>query len=240
MYQSVPGPVQRAYPCAVQDDPFFRLCGRAKEDQNFLNVIESLRRGELSRKAGMEFLNMDGPLYHDTRAQSIMTAVQSNVTGATTDKMLHPAAFTNVPAMYFSVVKKVRQTIGTSVTHGATVGNIQVDIYFGSSDAGTTLLASSAAFAGVNAGVGPYVITAFGVSRGGALATAVPMVAYGTFGASVATVLASTGTPAFPSGAIAPVNIDATAALGFMIQCKNSGANASTYATHDLVFEALN
>ena len=240
MYQTVPGPSQRAYPCDVHDDPFFRLCGRAEEDTNFLNVIESLRRGELSRAAGREFLNMDGPLYHDTRQQAIMGAVGANITGATTDKMIHLAAFTNVPAMYFSVAKKVRQVVASSVTHGATVGNITIDVYYGSTDAGTTLLCSSAAFAGVNAGVGPYVLTAFGLSRGGAVPTAVPMVAYGTTSFSIATVLAATGYPAFPSAAIAPVNIDATAALGFTIQVKNSGANASTYATHDITFEALN
>lgn len=241
-YQSHPGPMGVLYGggLRVQDDPWFRLCWKAERDDNFLNVIDSLRKGELSRVAGREFLNMDGPLYHNTREASILGAVQSNVTGATTAKMLHPAAFTNLPAMYFSIVKKVRQTVATSVTHGGTVGNITPTVYYGSSDAGTTLLCTGVAVAGVNSGVGPYILTAFGASRGGALASAVPMVAYGTFASGSPTILVANHVTAFPTGAIAPVNIDATAALGFLIQCMNSGANASTYATHDITFESLN
>lgn len=240
LFQHNPGPTQRAYPCSVQDDPYFRLCEAAEKNENLLNVIESLRQGELSRAAGREFLNMDGPLYHDTRAQSIVAAAQTAIAGATTAKMLHPASFTNVPAMYFAVVKKVRQTLAVSVTHGAAVGNVTPTIYFGSSDAGTTLLATGQAQAGVNAGVGPYILQAVGHSRGGALASAVPMVAWGTLLASAAVILQASALPVIPAGAIAPVNIDATTALGFTIQCANSGANGSSYVTHDIVFEALN
>jgi hypothetical protein len=241
-YQSLPGSHGSIYAggLRVQDDPWYRLCSKAEENPNFQNVIESLRLGELSRNAGREFLAMDGPLYHDTRAQSIVTATQANVTGTTTAKMMHPAAFTNLPAMYFSVAKKVRQSVAVSVTHGATVGNVTPVIYYGSTDAGTTLLATGVAQAGVNAGVGPYIIQVYGISRGGAVVSAVPMVAYGIFQASSAVVLPANMVPGIPTAAIAPVNIDATAALGFTIQALNSGANGSVYATHDITFEALN
>ena len=154
----------------IRDDPWFKLCQQAEKDARFLDVIESFRKGEMSRKAGMEFLNADGNLLHDTRQQSIMGAAQNAITGATTAKMLHPPQFSNLPPMYFSIVKKVRQSLGASVTLGATVGNITPTIYFGSSDAGTTLLATGVAQAGINAAaIAAWFITIYGKSAGGAL-----------------------------------------------------------------------
>jgi len=241
LYQPLPGSHGSIYPQRVGDDPWYRLCAAAEENPNLLNVIESLRQGELSRMAGREYLGMDGPLYHDTRAQSIMTAAQANVTGATTAKMLHPAVFTNVPSMYFSAVKKVRQTLGINVTLGATVGNITPTIYFGSSDAGTNLLATGVAQAGVNAAaISAWFATIYVTSRGGALASVVPTIAYGNLQVPLSHILSTAQSSPIPTGAIAPVNIDATAALGVMLQCANSGANGNTYAVQDLTFEALN
>ena len=90
------------------------------------------------------------------------------------------------------------------------------------------------------AAINTWIAWAMGISRGGALATAVPMVAYGQMWFPLAHVLSTAVSANIPTGATAPVNIDATAALGFMIQAANSGANGNTYAVHDITFEALN
>lgn len=228
----------------IRKDPWYGICLRAERDKRFERVRDEIIEGRRAMDEGRLVYNMDGgPFFHDTRAQSVITAPCTSVTGATTDKLLWPGSLTAVPANYFIAGKKVRLTAWVSVTSGATPGNSGIELYVGSADAGGVLLASATVFATIGAQSNmPFLITACLKSNGGAVETAKPCEAYATWQAPVAIVTAANQQASNPIPITAPaaVNIDNTlSTLGFNIQMKNSGANASSYVTRDITFEAL-
>ena len=228
----------------VRNDPWYQICLRAQREPKFERVRDEILEGRRAYEEGRMVYNMDGPYYHDTRAQSVITAAATSVTGATTDKLVHPASLITLPQGYFTAGKKLRMTLWVSVTSGTTPGNSQIDAYVGSTDAGGTLVVSSAAFATVATQSNmPHLITMHLTCRGGAVETAKPVEAYGSFVCPTAITTAANQQAANPIPIVTPanVNIDNTATtLGFNIQMKNSGANANAYVTRDLTFEALN
>src|SRR6266536_2182244 len=132
----------------IRDDPWYKICLRAERDKRFEKVRDEILEGRRAMDEGRLVYNMDGgPFFHDTRSQSIITAPATAVTGATTDKLLHPGSLTAVPTGYFIAGKKLRLTVWVGVTSGTTPGNGGIELYVGSADAGGTLMASSAAFA---------------------------------------------------------------------------------------------
>lgn len=228
----------------IRNDPRYIICERAMEDKRYAKVLEQLDRGTKTMREGMHYLNMDGPLYHDTRQQSIVTAAQTSITLASTDKLLHPGSLTSLPALYFGAGKKIRVTVYGSMTTAATPGNIGVELYYGTTDAGGTLLASSAAIALVaNATTLPVIITANLICRGGAVPTAIPTLSYAWFNLPIGLITAANyqagGNGLIPALTPAAVNIDTTTAQGFNIQIKRTGSTAETFTTHDVTFEAL-
>src|SRR5262249_44258429 len=128
-------------------------------------------------------------------------------------------------------------------TSGTTPGNIGIEAYVGTADAGGTLIVSSTVAAGVGTQSNmPFLITMYLKCNGGAVETAKPVEAYGWGMAPTAIRNAANpqGSTPIPITAPAAVNIDNTlSTLGFNIQMKNSGANANTYTTRDITFEAL-
>jgi hypothetical protein len=227
----------------VRQDPWYIICERAMEDKRYARVRDQILRGARTMAEGIGYFNMDGEiLFHNTRVQSVISAAATSVTGATTDKLLHKADLITLPQGYFKAGKKLRMTLEVAVTSGTTPGNSQIDIYVGSTDAGGTLIVSSAAFATIATQTSlVHIITAYLVTRSGVEET-VPVEAYGTFVCPTAITTAANQQAAnpIPVGAPANVNIDNTlTTLGFNIQMKNSGANANTYVTRDLTFEAL-
>jgi hypothetical protein len=226
------------YPCPIEQDPRFILARKAEEDPRYLEVLQKLDAGLMSAAEGKQFLNADGIYYHDTRLPHII-ADESTVTGATTDKLLAPGARTALPANYFTVGKKVRLTVMFRMTTGAAAGNVGMEIYYGTTDAGGTLLASSGAIA---LGNGKTNITCKAVAYGQcrAIGATAAFLAWGELYTDPASAVLTNNYLLVPASAPTSTNIDTTSAQGFNIQMKNSGANASSYTVHDLIFEALN
>jgi hypothetical protein len=144
--------------------------------------------------------------------------------------------------MYFTAGKKIRLTLYGSITTAATPGNLVIKIYFGNTDANTTVLATGSAMALVASQTTiPFIITVQAVSRGGAVPTATPVLAYSTqFLVPVALITAANQVPMIPAATPTAVNIDNTQALGFNVQFNRSGSTAETATVHDITFEALN
>jgi hypothetical protein len=158
---------------SVRNDPWYQICLRAQQDKRFERVRDEIIEGRRAMEEGRMVYNMDGgPYFHDTRAQSIITAPCTSVTGASTDKLLWPGSLTAVPAGYFTAGKKLRLTAWVSVTTGVTPANGGIELYVGSADAGGTLVASSAAFALVGSqSTMPFLIVAYLKCNGGAVET---------------------------------------------------------------------
>lgn len=227
------------YPLAIEDDPWYRLTKRAEEDDRALDAVHHFLLGKLSRAAGMEFLNADDKFYRDSKAQAFLVADESGITGTTTDKMLSAGARTALTANYFYPTKRVKVEYFFRYTTGTTPGNIGVEVYYGTTDAGGTLLASSGAVALVGTKTN---ITcraeAYGHCR--LLGTSGSLFAFAQLSTDPASGVLTNNFLLVPAATAAVTTIDTTTAQGFNIQLKNSGANASSWTVHEMLFEALN
>jgi hypothetical protein len=223
----------------IRRDPRYIICERAMEDPRYASVLEQLDAGRRLDLAGRQLLNMDGPFFHDTRAQAVITAPQTAITLAATDKLLYPGALTALPAQYFYAGKKCQLLVYGTITTAATPGNLGVELYYGTTDAGGTLLASSAALTLVASQTTiPFWATCYIKANGGAVPTAFPVEAYAKL--EIGTAVIAAGGGLVPASAPAAVNIDSTAAQGFNVQFKRSGSTAETATTRDITFSALN
>lgn len=228
----------------IRNDPWYVICQRAMEDRRYERVRDGIMRGNKTLSEGMGYFNMDGgPLFHDTRAQSVITAPATAITLASTDKLLHPGALTAVPTGYFTAGKKLRLTIWGTMTTILTPGNIGIELYVGSADAGGTLVASSAAAALIASQSNiPILIVAYLKCNGGAVEGAKPVEGYARWETAVALVTAANQSAASPIPIATPaaVNIDNTlSTMGFNVQIKRSGSTAETFTTRDITFESL-
>lgn len=183
----------------------------------------------------------DGPFYTDAKQSAFGIAADAAVTLATTDKMIYPGVKTLInPANLFDGKMYEVYLYGT-VTTAATPGNLGVEVYWGSTDAATTLLASSAAWALVaNQTTIPFLITCrLRINSRGATGAAE---AYAKLEIGTAVMTAATlGAGLIPASAPAPVTVDTTAATsGLGVQMKRSGSTAETVTTRIPVFNALN
>lgn len=186
----------------------------------------------------------DGLYYHDTIGPgSFISAAQTAITLATTDKLLYPGFLTSLPANFFSRPgKKLRLTVYGTITTALTPGNIGVELYFGTADATGTLLASSAALALVASQTTvPFRIEAYCQCRGvGASGSGGSLFAYAIAKFGIAVVANPNDHFHVPASAPAAVNVDTTVAAGFNVQFKRSGSTAETATTHDVILESLN
>ena len=189
--------------------------------------------------------------YHETRNPTVQTADYTSITGATTSKSIMsvtadlPGSQLTYPAGYWQAPKKWHCRMYVKMTTGATAGNITIEIRMqtGASvtDAGGTIMATSAAVALANAKTSASVFLDFTVEARGQIGTTTPMFVKG-FALTDPTfaVWASTVNPIFiPSNAATTVNFDTTLAGTVNVQMKNSGANASTYVVQDLQVNAI-
>lgn len=236
IYQSVPN---RVYPCPVGDDPVYRLALRAEDDENFMNVLYDLQLGQLSRKAGMEFLNSDGPFYRDSRPQAFIIADEAAVTLAATDKLMTAGARTALVANYLTIGKRLKVEYFGRFTTALTPGNIGAEIYYGTTDAGGTLLASSGAVA-LTASKTNITFRAEAYLSVRAIGASGSVIAFGQFSSDPAGALLTNNFLLVPASAAAAVTVDTTAAQGFNMQIKRSGSTVETLQIHDMLFEALN
>jgi hypothetical protein len=229
----------------VLDDPRHLVAERAMRDERFLSVVHFLDKSawqafEQQSKGWQPFTAMDGARYRDSREPYIM-ASQTGITLAATDKLLYPGGMTALPANYLGVGKKNKLTVYGAVTTGLTPGNLGVELYYGTADAGGTLLASSAspALTASRTSMSAVIEAYFRMQTPG---TAAAMLAWAKsiFGGASTNDLLGTPTLFTPAAIPATVNIDTTAASGLNIQVKRSGSTGETFTTWDLIFEALN
>lgn len=229
----------------IRNDPWYVICQRAMEDKRYERVRDQIIRGRRTLEEGRGYFNMDGgPFFHDTRAQSIITAPATAITLAATDKLLHPGSLTAVPAGYFIPGKKLRLTVFGTMTTAVTPGNLQIAAYVGSADAATTaVLPSSAAITLVASQSNiSMLFVVYLKCNGGTVETAKPIEAYGTWSCGTALITAANQQAAnpLPISAPAAVNIDNTSStMGFNVQLRRSGSTAETFTTRDITLEAL-
>jgi len=189
--------------------------------------------------------------YHETRNPIAQTADYASITGATTSKSIMsvtadlPGSSLTYPAGYWQAGKKWHVRMWVRMTTGAAAGNITIELRMqtGSAvtDAGGTIMATSAAVALANSKTSANVFLDFTVESRGAIGTATPMFVKGFAMCDPTFALwASTVNPIFiPSNASAATNFDTTLAGTVNVQMKNSGANASTYIVHDVQVNSI-
>jgi hypothetical protein len=178
----------------------------------------------------------DGIHYLDKK-EPHMTAAQGTVTLATTDKLLIPAPFTTAWSQNFfgKIGKSMMLHYYGAITTAVTPGNIGVESYWGTADAGGTLLASSAVIALVASQTNvPFRIEAYFTNRGpyGSAASLLPW-AVCKFGTAV--IASPNDHFIVPPGAPTAVNVDGTAASGLNMQIKRSGSTVETVTIHDVM-----
>jgi len=189
--------------------------------------------------------------YHETRQPFKQTTDYASITGTTTSKSIMsitadlPGSALTYPAGYWDLGKKWHVRMWIKITTGAAAGNLTIELRMQTgatvSDAGGTIMATSAASALANAKTAANVFLDFTLESRGQISTATPMFVKGfamtdpTFG-----LWASTLNPIFiPSNASAATNFDTTLAGTVNVQMKNSGANANTYVVHDLQVNSI-
>jgi hypothetical protein len=229
---------------SIFTDPQYEILKRAEEDPRVLRAVTFLEAGAWAELGvGPDPIAADGINYRDTREPIIM-ASQTAITLAATDKILYPGNMTALVANYLGKPgKKIKLTVNGAMTTGATPGNLGLELYYGTADAATTLLASSSAPALTASRTSmSCVIEAYLRSQGGGATpttTAVYAWAKATFGQASTNDLLATPTILVPASVPATVNVDSTLAGGFCAQIKRSGSTAETFTTWDLIFEAL-
>ena len=189
--------------------------------------------------------------YHETRNPIVQTADYASITGATTSKSIMsitadlPGSALQYGQGYWNGGKKWHCRMWLKITTGAAAGNITIEIRMQTgtavSDAGGTIMATSAAVALANSKTAANVFLDFTVESRGAVGTATPMFVKGYALTDPTFALwASTVNPIFiPSNASAATNFDTTLAGYVNVQMKNSGANANTYVVHDLQVNSI-
>jgi hypothetical protein len=185
---------------------------------------------------------MDGAFYNDLRSPFIsgdLTAVNL----ATTDKALYtPSAYPVLGGQYFSYIgKKQKIRMMGKVTTGATPGNGQFDIYYGTgADANGVLLQSSAAFAllanqsNISWWAEFYIRCQTTGSAGTLFCDGIAFFNQAVAANIVQPILI----PA--SGAAVSAACDLTAALIISVQFKRSGSTAEAMTVQDLEVISLN
>lgn len=189
--------------------------------------------------------------YHETRNPFKQTADYSSITGATTSKSIMsvtadlPGSCLVYAPGYWDLGKKWHVRMYMKITTGTTPGNLTIELRMQTgtavTDAGGTIMATSAAVALVGTKTAASCFLDFTVEARGQLGTTAPMFVKGifftdpTFG-----LIASTALPVFiPSNAAAATNFDTTLGGTVNVQMKNSGANANTYVVQDVQVNSI-
>jgi len=199
-------------------------------------LAEMLARGEL--------MALGGGYYQDTRPP-FNQALYPSVTLATTSKMLVPTnPNTAIQPSEWTAGKKYVVTMWGQATTAATPGNLTVEVRLATTDAGGTLLATSAAVALTASKTNiTWVLIAklqcFNTGSGG---TSGSLIATGVFLPDNAGLLipAANNPMLLPASAPAAVTADLSAASGLSVQWKRSGSTAETAQVVTMDFEALN
>ena len=184
----------------------------------------------------------DTPLYVDVRSPK-MTGNFGQITLAATSLMvLNPVINWSTIAGYWDLGKRWRITIFGKFTTGITPGNLTVEIRYGTTDAGGTILATSAATALTASKTDISWSMEVYVRANAVVGTAAGLFAWGWLQTDMTgNLLTNALQPLYiPASAAAAVNVDTTAAGGVNVQMKRSGSTGELLTVQDLIVEALN
>lgn len=184
---------------------------------------------------------MDGPFYVDLRTPH-MAADAAAVTLSTTALALLPTA--NLPVLgsnYFGFIgKAVRMRLWGRISTGATPGNMQASLYWGTNAAANGTLLAQTTAAALTASQTNLTWEWDILVRCRALGATGSLLALGMFNANVG-VLASTLQPVMmPASAPTAVTVDLTQNFVLSPQFLRSGSTAESIQVHEFLFEALN
>lgn len=199
-------------------------------------LADMLRQGEI--------MALGGGYYQDTRPP-FNQALYPSVTLATTSKMLVPTnPNTAIQPSEWMAGKKYVITMWGMMTTAATPGNLTAEIRWATTDAGGTLLATSAAVALTAAKTNiTWLLIAklqcFNTGSGGASGS---IISTGIFLPDQTGLLipAANNPMLLPASAPAAVTADLSAASGLSVQFKRSGSTVETAQVATMDFEALN
>ncbi len=186
----------------------------------------------------------DGPYYHDSRPP-FTTADWPQITLSTTSLMLWPSGGSpsSFGAGYWTPGKRMKIDVFGKMTTVATPGNLTIEIRYGTTDNGGTILATSLAYAlSANKTNISYHLQAWIASRLDVPGTSKGLFAWGKFepDASSTLILGANNPAMIPANTPAAVNVDLTAASAINIQMKRSGSTAEVTTVQDLIVTSLN
>lgn len=219
-------------------DPISR---RAQTDPRFAAVIDNLRRSREYRESefGGEPMAADSASWRDLNKPWI-NAAQTAITLAATDKLMYPGYLGARKGGYWSAQKKTKITVIGTLTTAATPGNLGIEAYYGTTDAGGTLLVSSAAIALAATQTNLTLIVEMwfqcGTDGGSGTIKAMGRLT----GNSALFSTAANEVMMIPASAPAFVTVDTTADSGYNLQIKRSGSTAESFTAHEVLYEALN
>jgi hypothetical protein len=225
----VPSPEREPAPSLIDHEEIEWLMARGREGW----------KKRLSEMSGP--MMADSIYYRDTISKRI-TADFGQITLSTTSLMiLNPVINWSTIAGYWDLGKRWKITVFGKATTGTTPGNLTVEIRYGTTDAGGTILQTSAATAlGASKTSISWRMEAYIHARA-ALGTAAGLFAWGVVTSDIAGgLLTNALQPLFiPASLAAAVNVDTTAAGGVNIQWKRSGSTGELVTVQDLIVEAL-
>jgi hypothetical protein len=188
--------------------------------------------------------------YHETRNPFKQTADYGQITLLTTSLSILPITTVLIgssmqfPAGYWDLGKKVQFRYFGKATTAATPGNWTFEIRHQTgtpTDAGGTILATSAATAfTLNKTALPWFMD-FTVEARAAIGTTAPLFSKGfVMSDGTGALITSPGNPIFlPATAPAAVNVDTTLASTIHVDVKRSGSTAETITVHDFQVNSL-
>jgi hypothetical protein len=182
--------------------------------------------------------NAEAMYYQDTK-QPFATADLPTITLSTTSLMLWPAAVWTPTAggAYWWAGKKLSLVVFGKFTSVATPGNFTMELRYGTTDNGGTILATTAALTWLASQANMSWRAEFNVQCR-AIGTAGSLQAWGKFECNTAAIAA--GQALIPASAPAPVTVDLVAASGLNVQAKRSGSTAETITVVEHILTSLN
>jgi hypothetical protein len=190
-----------------------------------------------------EPLAADTPLYRDVR-NAKQTGDFGTISLSTTSLMIANPANGNWATIlaYWDLGKRWKITVMGKMTTVLTPGNLTIEIRYGTTDNGGTILATSAATALTASKTNISFTLECYVRANAVIGTAAGLFAWGRFIPDQSGLLipAANNPLLIPASAAAAVNVDTTVAGGVNIQMKRSGSTAETVTVQDLIIEALN
>jgi hypothetical protein len=222
-------------------------------------LIEQLRREEMRRwpamskglrESGDPLMSGETANYHETRNPFKQTADYGTITLSTTSLSILPITTVLIgsslqfPLGYWDLGKKVRVRMFCKVTTVLTPGNFTFELRYQTgtpTDAGGTILATSAATAFTASKTNLPIEIDFSVESRGMIGTTTPLFGKGKIISDGAgALITAPGNPIFmPASAPASVNVDTTLASTLHLDVKRSGSTVETITVHDFQVDSL-